>query len=909
MASLAGPSTKLVHDDSIASLSEISLSFLSSDVYEPTSTLQYVNSQLVAHGFARSPGISLDGLAVNDNERVVKCILALLSQRMEDLGRTEELGSKLRTLTYEYERLQSMHRTAVEGSANAEREMHFFKSKLATSQRSLALEVSAHKQTVAELQRTRTSLQYLRSTTQNELKRKEKEVERVLERWNKVLDSQAKLIGAQSGLQCVNYAVGVEEPLKGKGLMEEALEQAEEARGELLKENDGFRSVILGIANALQGVVYNLREQCSDSNVEEVTLLSFLDVAYMDLTLQPTPLSHTAVFAPPMSSLLHPDNAHAKIRELLSALQGAISVLSPSPFDNADGSDNEEEITKLRDLVKSLRTELDQSRQSSSTLATQTQKIIDRFSTHASERLVTGRDPTPEEAIEMSIELISAPERDELRERLDMRAKELASERARFTEAAVKLGQEKASLEKERLGLLEEKRRWAVEQMLAELPPTPVQDFDMIPPPPSKANVSPSPRARPRKASGSKVVLGSPSKRTITKRTSAALSHRQPDAPVLGKKLKARREGAAFEVLYDSESQQVGSGSSREEGLQRSTTPEDSPPVVTQITLAAEMRTSLPLVLPTTFTLPPPSPASSLTPLDLSLTASKVPGPSAPPVPSSIVPGFDRVPLATPAHLPISPMPRPHIFPSPRTPRPLVNTHMKHAYSPARPSPLSRILMIADSPPSPPSVPRIQEEDEKADSVDSDVEFSHKNSALGGFPRRNLALKLEVPVDEPSPLRERTGADLNGNVASALDNIGNVKGSLGNTGENRLTAKQKGKIRALPIVAEKENLVVLPQPSHPTKAKMVPPSTSGTINAKAKATRSVGSNPRNAVITATSNLKSLTGVPPKATLTSKSTRLQADATSSGAAPAVRLGGARRVPVGSANAGKLSARMG
>lgn len=47
----------------------------------------------------------------------------------------------------------------------------------------------------------------------------------------------------------------------------------------------------------------------------------------------------------------------------------------------------------------------------------------------------------------MSIELISAPLRDEEKERLDSLRRELDSERRRFTEAAVKFGREKADLE------------------------------------------------------------------------------------------------------------------------------------------------------------------------------------------------------------------------------------------------------------------------------------------------------------------------------------------------------------------------------------------------------------------------------------------------------------------------------
>lgn len=77
MANIVGPSKKILYNETCLPGSL----FLSSEVY-PTSTLEYINSQLVAHGFACSPGLSLDGLANDDSERVVKCLLAMLSQRI-----------------------------------------------------------------------------------------------------------------------------------------------------------------------------------------------------------------------------------------------------------------------------------------------------------------------------------------------------------------------------------------------------------------------------------------------------------------------------------------------------------------------------------------------------------------------------------------------------------------------------------------------------------------------------------------------------------------------------------------------------------------------------------------------------------------------------------------------------------
>ena len=47
-----------------------------------TSSLQYLNSQLVAHGFAHNPGISLDGLSTSNMESAVKVLLSLVNQRV-----------------------------------------------------------------------------------------------------------------------------------------------------------------------------------------------------------------------------------------------------------------------------------------------------------------------------------------------------------------------------------------------------------------------------------------------------------------------------------------------------------------------------------------------------------------------------------------------------------------------------------------------------------------------------------------------------------------------------------------------------------------------------------------------------------------------------------------------------------
>jgi hypothetical protein len=43
--------------------------------------MHFINAQLLAHGFAHSGGLSVDGLAVQDMEKLAKCLISMLGQR------------------------------------------------------------------------------------------------------------------------------------------------------------------------------------------------------------------------------------------------------------------------------------------------------------------------------------------------------------------------------------------------------------------------------------------------------------------------------------------------------------------------------------------------------------------------------------------------------------------------------------------------------------------------------------------------------------------------------------------------------------------------------------------------------------------------------------------------------------
>lgn len=68
--------------DSSPNLSEFGSPFSDTSIVDTTSSLQYINSQLVAHGFTSSPGLSLDGVPAFESEKVIKCLLGMLAQRV-----------------------------------------------------------------------------------------------------------------------------------------------------------------------------------------------------------------------------------------------------------------------------------------------------------------------------------------------------------------------------------------------------------------------------------------------------------------------------------------------------------------------------------------------------------------------------------------------------------------------------------------------------------------------------------------------------------------------------------------------------------------------------------------------------------------------------------------------------------
>ena len=138
------------------------------------------------------------------------------------------------------------------------------KKKNRIANRAQAQAEAAHKQTTGDLQRARTALQALRATHIAEIKKREKEVEALRERWSKLADAQLRVAGLPSGMVLSRPAAAANASVvlsdgagAGKrGVVEEALDEAEKARALLGEENGELKGLVVDAANAVRKILH-----------------------------------------------------------------------------------------------------------------------------------------------------------------------------------------------------------------------------------------------------------------------------------------------------------------------------------------------------------------------------------------------------------------------------------------------------------------------------------------------------------------------------------------------------------------------------------------------------------------------------------------------------------------------------
>ncbi|CDZ96821.1 Afadin/alpha-actinin-binding [Phaffia rhodozyma] len=431
----------------------------------PTSSMVYINSQLQAHGFSRRP-INLSGMEIRDQEILVRCLFSMLHQRSDDLTHFETLSTAHRTLSYDHERLVKMHKQLVEETARAESKEQHAKSLMSGAQQALKDEQTSHKQTKEEAQKARTALAFVRSQAQHDIKKRDAEIARTLERWQKLSNDQAKIMSTRSGLTCLNapQRPGSVKPSEPSDYFQQTIEEMDDARSRLIAENDAFRRVLIKIAVNVESAITDLSPSQGRTDLTRINPTTFFEPAQPTAYTQVT--SHASTAQSKVSHLL------LELRDLVDQVKQDGLKVSKAGERSAQQPANGEKVKAMEEELETIRAQLEERQEFLRNFIEQSNAALEAASATTKTSSLSGPSSS------------SGEERGEgdggddlglIQEELIRQKKELEEERKKFTEAAVKLGQERTEIELERIAFLEEKRALKLEQMLSDLPPTPPQ--------------------------------------------------------------------------------------------------------------------------------------------------------------------------------------------------------------------------------------------------------------------------------------------------------------------------------------------------------------------------------------------------------------------------------------------------
>ncbi|KAF8317184.1 hypothetical protein DL93DRAFT_2077414 [Clavulina sp. PMI_390] len=739
----------------------LSSSTTESDVLTSASSeLSFINSQLVAHGFIRPPGLvqPLARLPSKDLELVVQCLRDLLEQRITDMERIEELTSRFRSLGQDHERLIGLHKSANQQIVQARQDCEAAKAKHATTTSQYVELQATHKQTAFNLQRAQSALQFARQTAQNEIKRKDKEIEKIQERWSKLVNDQYKN-SPPGGMKCTNLVAGsaLGGP-RGPSILEDALENLQVDHDRLSVQNEAFRNTLIACARSLDRLSQWNQAAAPSRPVTDLTLF------------------------PPSEQPWKSDseNAHKALNNLLLSVESTVKANAQENSGDIVGDDAVRQQTAREKAVKekmeaeiaSLRSELEQSRQA---LTEQMNGALDAFS--RDQRLLRGQ-PRPSAT---GSDEDAAAEAQERSAQLDERAKLLEEGQARLAASAIELGKERNAIAAAKLELEEERRAWKLQQLLDELPESPAAPANSVLSPrkgaaipkPNFGHLDPaSPPRKPKVHSPKKVQLRvSPNRRSPRR----VVSLPNPRPVLLSDEIIEEEEG------LDVESPPPASMNNSEAALPSSSSnPFDQ--ILAQSAQAAQSLSALTL-----------SPEKKKV-LDL---------PSSNAFPAAVEPSVPSVMSGPPP----SPLPS-HLMSTPTSLSAAQARLKKNPYAPIVPSPLSRILRMADTPPlgassssaassssetglgnePTPRAPIPAPKWTLAKLVEDDDEEGASDSPLVPVPIITLAEELALAEEDGGRNSQRSRAKPKKSPAKRINRSPSPR---------RLTAKEKGKARVL----------------------------------------------------------------------------------------------------------------
>ncbi|KAJ1858532.1 hypothetical protein GGH12_005532 [Coemansia sp. RSA 1822] len=406
----------------------------------PYATLHHINRELMELGLPSPLMLPELSECLEDNQRVVECLVLLLQQRKKDLGFRDVMEDELRKAMGEEDQLRSTISRLERDLDLAQREAAMNRIKYDDSQRTLADVDGQRKQLAAELRTTRSNAAMVRAQHVHDGKKREQEMIKLKDRLQKLITDKHR--AAKLSVELVNPVerdrsgrVVETRVARDRKLLEELIGKYEATEVELIAKIETLEDMLRRLTRALARLHGDVVTSVDDGAKppKPVDELQPVD-AGVEQSLELLDIIRTSVHTERNKPVPRVDTTELSRRdEQISALESEIAT-------------HQREIANLKKVLEDQR------------------QMIESVSHSQSRR----GDPLEMSFSEMSLEQLDA-ERDEVRRE----RQQLEEERRRFTDAAIELGNERSELKRERDSFERERTAQNTLDVVSGLPPTP----------------------------------------------------------------------------------------------------------------------------------------------------------------------------------------------------------------------------------------------------------------------------------------------------------------------------------------------------------------------------------------------------------------------------------------------------
>ncbi|KAJ3157005.1 hypothetical protein HDU89_002415 [Geranomyces variabilis] len=449
-------------------------------------TVLFVNTELASAGFPDVLDFSGFAGTDEDGSKVLNCICTLLLQRQKDVAFRDDLQYRLRRVSADNDNLAGTVARQRARLEQCEREIASLQNKNDTLQTSLKREVEKLSVAREELKATKANLQYSKTQYNHDVRKRDRDFARLKDRMQRTVNEKTKMTLINPLAKPISSITSGKRNNNDTDIMYGVvMKNYEDRERELLSENQMLRDTLFETFRELKDRFadaggHDPRDHELGAGPASTTPES------RDEDEDPEAAMERAHFQLPFN--LVQNTVQQRIRHVMMDLKAEWDEL----MEKIEGEQHAEMVVELEQRIAGLHNQNDDYQR----IVEEQNRILESSLNGTAAVRHEGNSATSDDVRAGPGWDASMTDLAEQKAELEEKVKQLAIDRKNFTEAALKLGVERANIQREKKLLNDERRKaLGTEDFLKTLPETPgwlrarakaEEDMDRVPATPSR---------------------------------------------------------------------------------------------------------------------------------------------------------------------------------------------------------------------------------------------------------------------------------------------------------------------------------------------------------------------------------------------------------------------------------------